>query len=919
MKKITLLTTILISSIGFAQTNKQNIQTYLDSNRAKLGLTAQDVTGWTIENEVPGSGTKITSTYIAQRYQGIEVLGQSNAWVKDGTVINLVNHFKSDIAHKVNTTSASLSVIQALTSAYAKVKIAQPATFTITENLGANKFRLSDGIQAEAISAKLAYFPASENSLKLAWVFEFYAPKGHELWDVKIDATNGNLLEKNNLTITCSFDKKHNHADHAGHVSKPVFNFNNVLFNNGNNSMLVANPANYRVIPYNVESPNHGSFELITITGDAVASPNGWHDANAIGGTTASLKYTYTRGNNVLAQEDADGNNGTGIRPDGGAALNFDFPQYIPGVGQTLQPTAYTNAAVTNLFYMNNMMHDVWYKYGFDEPSGNFQRNNYGRGGAVSAQGDAINADAQDGWDQTTATLNNANFSSPADGAAGRMQMFMWNAGAPPTNFITVNSPSSIAGPRAATTNVFEGTDRIPVPTAPNGIVSDLVLYTNVPLDPLQNPNSACGPPTNAFDVAGKIVLIKRGGCFFSNKVKNAQDAGALAVIVADTIVANPVRLSMSSTGLLGITIPAVFVTKEIGDELITAMATETVNVKLEVPANLYLFADGDFDNGVIAHEYGHGISGRLTGGPTNSSCLVAPEQQGEGWSDWICLMMQLKAGDVGATPKGIATYAVNEPPTGGGIRNLPYSTDMAINPITFGASNGTLFDVTFIDPNDGLEKVEPHATGEIWATMLWDLTWAYVQKYGFNADIYAGTGGNNKVMRIVLDAMKLQGCNPSYIQARDAIIAADQATTGGQDFCMIWKVFARRGMGVNASSGSNTGNSTNIAAITDQVEDFTEPAPGPNCTLAVDYFSNEQAVRVYPNPANGMVNVRISQYVGKVTFQVVDLNGRVVFNQTDENFNIEKSLNLSGFQSGVYILKVVGDNLNFSQKLIKN
>ncbi len=98
-----------------------------------------------------------------------------------------------------------------------------------------------------------------------------------------------------------------------------------------------------------------------------------------------------------------------------------------------------------------------------------------------------------------------------------------------------------------------------------NGIVSDLVHYENAP-NPNSNPissHNACVPPTNAFDISGKIALIRRGNCNFSNKVKNAQDAGALAAIVYDTVVNNPTRLSMSSTGLLGITIPAIFISKE--------------------------------------------------------------------------------------------------------------------------------------------------------------------------------------------------------------------------------------------------------------------------------------------------------------------------------------------------------------------
>ena len=65
-------------------------------------------------------------------------------------------------------------------------------------------------------------------------------------------------------------------------------------------------------------------------------------------------------------------------------------------------------------------MHDLTYQYGFDEPAGNFQTNNYGNGGLGN---DAVKAEAQDG-----SGLNNANFATPPDGSQPRMQMFRWQA-----------------------------------------------------------------------------------------------------------------------------------------------------------------------------------------------------------------------------------------------------------------------------------------------------------------------------------------------------------------------------------------------------------------------------------------------------------------------------------------------------------
>src|SRR5690606_27441003 len=236
---------------------------------------------------------------------------------------------------------------------------------------------------------------------------------------------------------------------------------------------------------------------------------------------------------------------------------------------------------------------------------------------------------------------------------------------------------------------------------------------------------------------------------------------------------------------------PSVFTNYSNGQARINAMQTETVNVTLKGTGSYML--DGSFDNGIVAHAYRHGISTRLTGGP-NQNCLgglTNNEQMGEGWLDWFGLMLTMKPGDQPETPRGIGTYAVGQPTNGIGIRLAPYSTDFAINDYTYG------------DTNDTQNVVSPHGVGFVWATMLWDLTWAYVDKYGFDPDLYTGTGGNNKVMQVVIDGLKLQGCQPGFVVGRDAILAADTAM-GGKDQCLIWDVFARRGVGVNASQGTS-------------------------------------------------------------------------------------------------------------------
>ena len=89
--------------------------------------------------------------------------------------------------------------------------------------------------------------------------------------------------------------------------------------------------------------------------------------------------------------------------------------------------------------------------------------------------------------------------------------------------------------------------------------------------------------------------------------------------------------------------------------------------------------------------------------------------------------------------------------------------------------------------------------------------------------------------------------------------------------------------------------------------------------TLANEDFTNTKGVSIYPNPSNGQFNININQYSGKVNIQVVDLNGREVFTTKNELFNSEKAVDLKMLESGIYVLRISGEDLNYSQKIIKN
>ena len=281
-------------------------------------------------------------------------------------------------------------------------------------------------------------------------------------------------------------------------------------------------------------------------------------------------------------------------------------------------------------------------------------------------------------------------------------------------------------------------------------------------------------------------------------KVKEAQNRGAIAVLMINNQPGEPI--SMGGTDNT-VTIPAVMVSDVNGAIIRNAMANGPVNVTLLATPPI----DGNLDNGVITHEYAHGISGRLTGGPANSSCLSNAEQGGEGWSDFYGLMLTT---DWATTPltagpnrRGIGNYDMGLPVDGPGIRAYPYSTSMSVNPLTYANVNGT---------------AGVHANGTVWCSALWDMAWNIIQQEGaIDGNLYnsASMGGNNVALQLVTMGLKLQPCSPGFLDARDAILKADDVLYGGTHSCAIWKAFARRGMGVSAVQGLSTNAADQTAA----------------------------------------------------------------------------------------------------------
>jgi hypothetical protein len=681
----------------------------------KARLMETDLADLAVVDRYVSKHNGTTHIYLRQRVGGIDVINSHTAVnvAADGRIINLDDNLVRGLKAAVNAKTPALSAEKAIRYAADHLGLEISGLLKATEKAAGPAQRSTftgAGLSLDPIPAKLVYFALEDGSVRLAW--DLVVRTQIHWWNLWVDAASGDVLAESDWV----------------------------------------DQDTYQVFALPKESPSDGPRTIETDPADATASPYGWHDFNGSPGA----EYTITWGNNVRAQEDRDANNSGGFSPDGGAGLDFQYPLDLA----TESPVDYQDAAITNLFYWNNLMHDLLFQYGFDEASGNFQYTNYS---GAPGNLDPVLADAQDG-----SGTNNANFGTPQDGFAPRMQMYEWTY--PFSQQVTVNSPPSIAGTYIANPSNDGGTGM--------GLTADLAIVD----DGVAPTDDGCETVTN--DLTGKIGLLlwNEGACNSSVFVANVAAAGAVAVIIIDNT--DEPRTNFGGSPA----IPSVAVGLTDGQLIMsTITGGDTVNATLEDSTDGTPDRDSDLDNGVIAHEYCHGLSNRLTGGRTQVNCLNNQQQAGEGWSDFCALVFTAEASDTDTTDRGVGNYVSFLPPDGPGIRDFPYTTDMGVNPFTY---------------SDIGSVSVPHGVGSVWNTMLWEVYWNLTNAYGFDSDLYNGTGGNNLAIQLVVDGLKLQACNPTFIEARDAILLADQNNNGGANECLIWEGFAKRGLGYNATDG---------------------------------------------------------------------------------------------------------------------
>ncbi len=371
-------------------------QNFLTENRALLHLDQPEINDLRVSQRDRTAHNGVTHITYNQQIDGIEIFqGTMSVHLdRNNAVIAANGELMPQARAHINRTRPVISMNEALQRAATAADIELSATPTPTVlSQQQQKFQLAKVAEvARPIEMKLVYFPLAPDTIRLAWSSELWLQDSPDVYLIIIDAEQGSLLFRHNFT---NYENPHGlvFTDESPRPDAPH----------------ISNDPPY-------VQPQDLPFRPAPFNGVTIFEANNPHFDWWAGASPTTLVS-----NNVDAHLDRSPADNAPDTPQL-TVLNSNF-SFTADFSKSPTDADYQKAAQTNLFYWVNRYHDILYSYGFTESSGNFQTNNFNLGGSG---GDAIQADAQDG-----SGTNNANFSTPSDGRAGRVQMYLWNSGTP--------------------------------------------------------------------------------------------------------------------------------------------------------------------------------------------------------------------------------------------------------------------------------------------------------------------------------------------------------------------------------------------------------------------------------------------------------------------------------------------------------
>lgn len=414
-------------------------KTFLKRHADLFRLRAAEVEALTVAREYRTEHNGLTHLTLQQQISGIDIFQGDYALHLDraGQIIAASGELFPEATPAATLTRPTLTADEALRRAakYADTEIAGALKLKTPARGKEQSLRFANEAGARAfgheVEARLVYFPVAADQMRLAWEFTLWMAATPDVYLTIVDAEQGYLLYRHNLTQHCFEEGVSSSAFRR--VSSVI----NPLSPKGGTTNLAANvealtaQAGPRGLVYLKESPRPNmpqssnapatverqemAFQAAPFNGVTIFQPSDPHYNWWAGQPSTGLVS-----NNTDTYLDRDANNRADEPRVNIADGNFSF-----AVDLSQAPTTENNqkAAQANLFYWVNRYHDILYQFGFNEAAGNFQTNNFGLGGQGN---DAVQAEAQDG-----SGTNNANFSTPRDGSSGRMQMFLWTSANP--------------------------------------------------------------------------------------------------------------------------------------------------------------------------------------------------------------------------------------------------------------------------------------------------------------------------------------------------------------------------------------------------------------------------------------------------------------------------------------------------------
>lgn len=324
-------------------------------------------------------------------------------------------------------------------------------------------------------------------------------------------------------------------------------------------------------------------------------------------------------------------------------------------------------------------------------------------------------------------------------------------------------------------------------------------------------PAALCPPFTSVLN--NRIAIFQFNGvCGMNDQILAAQGRGAIGAIVRSPV-ASPITLNLTGSG---VTIPVMVLGSGDADALLAAIRAGT-NVTASLQYQLSLRRDCAMDNQIVSHEWGHYLSTRLIGGGVG----IFNNQgagMGEGWSDFVALLMTVRTEDASAPGNAswegsyaAAGFALHSTVAADNayyfsIRRYPYSTDMTRNPLTFQhiqSSASLPPGAPHVADAEVRPMEEVHSTGEVWCSMLWECYAALLRDSGR----LTFTQARDRMRDYLVASLKLTPASPTFVEARDALLLA-AAASDTADCNRFRNAFAKRGLGMAAVAPPRYSNS---------------------------------------------------------------------------------------------------------------